>query len=157
MSSISGLNSALSVDQTSAAKPAASTQPATSANDTFAAMFAQMMATLSPAQNAGTTAPSSTSTQGATSVSSDLSTLSQALASGNLSAAQLAFQSLQSDLQNTQASGATQGHHHHHHHGAAQNAAATGTTAVTGAPAATSSQTDSTSTSQLLSLLMGQA
>jgi hypothetical protein len=88
-----------------------------------------------------------------------MSTLSQALASGNLSAAQLAFQSLQSDLQNTQASGATQGHHHHHHPAATQDASSssTATAAVSGTQAATSSTTDTSSVSQMLSLLMGQA
>jgi hypothetical protein len=87
-----------------------------------------------------------------------MSTLSQALASGNLSAAQLAFQSLQSDLQNTQASGATQGHHHHHHPAATQDASSsTATAAVSGTQAATSSTTGTSSVSQMLSLLMGQA
>ena len=144
MSSISGLNLALPVAKAAASKGAGSSQAATSANDSFAALFAQMMATLSPAGNAGTTA--SSSSQGATSVSSDMNTLSQALASGNLSAAQLAFQSLQSDLQGTQATGTRQAHHHHHQ-AATQEASAT--------PADASAPADpASSPSQLLSLLM---
>ncbi|HEY3779518.1 MAG TPA: hypothetical protein VGL56_00435 [Fimbriimonadaceae bacterium] len=51
---------------------------------------------------------SSSSTSSSNPVSTDVSALGQALQSGNLSAAQQAFQSLQT---------AAKGAHHHHHHG----------------------------------------
>ena len=58
------------------------------------------------------------------SVQSALQALGQALSSGNLSAAQSAFATLQQDMQN-----AAQAHHHHHHHLAGTVQTNTSTTA----------------------------
>jgi hypothetical protein len=128
-----------------------STPAAGSANDSFAALFAQTLAAQSTAQTAGlassasgSTASTSAQTSSGSSQSSlgtDLNSLSQALASGNLSAAQLAFQSLQSDLQGvTGSTGAQETHHHHHHHGGEAAAAPTAAT-TTAASSTSASQT----------------
>ena len=59
------------------------------------------------------------------SILTDYNNLASALSSGDLTAAQQAFTSLQQDIQNTQNAG--QVHHHHHHHHYPQNATATST------------------------------
>ncbi|MGA3173923.1 MAG: hypothetical protein ABSE25_05775 [Syntrophorhabdales bacterium] len=65
------------------------------------------------------------SQQGAqTNLISDFESLAAALQSGDLSSAQTAFNALETDIQNAQGTGPSQGgqqvqghHHHHHHHG----------------------------------------
>jgi hypothetical protein len=125
-----------------------STQQAGSANDSFAALLAQSLATQSPAQSTASTA--ATNSSGSSSLSTDLTALGQALSSGNLAAAQQAFQSMQTDLQGT--TGTQQAHHHHHHH-QDQDAASSASTASTTTQAASATQGGSSGTS-LLDLLM---
>jgi hypothetical protein len=152
MSSVLGMNSNLWLTQATASQGTGTSQDTQSAVDAFAALLAQALALQCQAQTAGTTGTTSTSASagtsagatgvqstaasGQTAISSDLSTLSQALGSGNLAAAQQAFQSLQNDLQGAQQTH----HHHHHHHGWAaaqsgqdgQSAGASGTATTTG-------------------------
>ena len=99
-----------------------------SANDSFAALLAQTLDKQSQAQTTGqASSPSamSTSASGQSSVTADLSTLGQALASGNIAAAQQAFQALQSDIQSTQPADGTQQalHHPQQHAGSTANQA----------------------------------
>jgi hypothetical protein len=135
-----------------------SSQDPQSAMNAFAALLAESMAlqTQSQAQGTNLAGASSASTgtagvqgltsAGQTTASSDLSALGQALAGGNLAAAQQAFQTLQTDLQSVQ-QGTQQTHHSHHHHAAmaqsgqdSQDALATG-----GSASASSSGQDATS------------
>jgi hypothetical protein len=155
MLNLSTLNPLSSADQLSTLLGSGSTQGTTSANDAFAALLQQLLASQSQAQN--TLAPAATTRQ--SSVSTDMNALSQALSSGNLSAAQQAFQSLQADLQGTQQAG--HHHHHHHHQGSATTDSAqsgASTQATSGAQVTpASASNDSSSDSQLLSLFMGMA
>ena len=151
MSSVSGLNSSFSLDQLTASKGSGSTQGTDSAKSAFAALLATTLAQQSSAQSAG----QDTASGGQSSVSADMATLGKALASGNLSAAQQAFQALHNDLGGGVDSTRTHPHHHHHH-------LASGTSATTdaGTQAASATAVPATSAasgSQLLSLLMGMA
>ncbi len=162
MTTLAALYSTLGINQ-SATIGAIGTQNGSSGGNTFAAMLAQALDP-SQAQNAGQTVTTSTQASGSgqNSAATDMANLQQALSSGNLSAAQLAFQALQTDLQGTQTT--TQAHHHHHHHHSmGQEASATGsqtsTDTASGTPATTGTQAASTvstqtSNAQLLSLLM---
>ena len=151
MSTVPGLISSFSLDQLTLSQGTGSTQGTDPANSAFAALFAQTLAQTTQAPNAAQTTASS----GQASVSADMTTLGQALASGNLAAAQQAFQSLQNDLGGSV--GATPAHHHHHHHLTSGTASDTASTQAASATASTGTGTDATSSSQLLSLLMGMA
>jgi hypothetical protein len=102
-------------------------------------MFAKMMAAKPPADSTDTAATGG-SLAGASGVagasgapvSADMSSLNQALSSGNVSAAQLAFQSLQTDLHPAQKP------HHHFWNAGSQDAS---TSSATAAPAATPATT----------------
>ena len=125
MSNIAALYSTLKLAKTHNANASGSTQGSASTQADFAALLAQMMSGSSQAQTAGATA--TTSTTG--SLAKDLDTLKQALSQGDMSAAQLAFQALQNDLQgNPEALQAMNPHRRHHHHAAATAAVANPTT-----------------------------
>jgi hypothetical protein len=155
----------------------AANQGANSANDPLAALFAQALAQSLQAPNSAPAAQASgsgtsaigavTSSASASSISSDWTALSQALSSNNLSAAQLAFQTLQTDVQGIQTT-----HHrrHHHHASATQGLGATASTsgAGTAVPATTDIQSaaalpastiqgSTAGNASLLSVLMGMA
>ena len=114
MSSVSPLNSGSSWDQMMALQgagaPPDDAQSTKGANDAFAALFAQMMAAKQPAQSTDT-GPASSSQTGASGLSglsglaasapaaTDSTSQNQAMAAGNVSAAQLAHQSQQADNQ----------------------------------------------------------
>jgi hypothetical protein len=136
MSGLSPLSSADSWQPVTGLQGPGSTQAppeaANSANDSFAALLAQTLDKQAQAQTTGqASSPSamSTSASGQSSVTADLSTLGQALASGNIAAAQQAFQALQSDIQSTQPADGTQQalHHHQQHAGSTANQASRGT------------------------------
>jgi hypothetical protein len=121
-----------------AGAPPDDAQGASGANDAFATMFAKMMAakpkadSTDPAANGGSDLAGASGVAGASGapVSADMSTLNQALSAGNVSAAQLAFQSLQTDLQPAQKP------HHHFWNGSNQTGAQAAST-----PAATPATT----------------
>jgi hypothetical protein len=157
MPSTSAINSNLNLEQLWAQQSLGASQGTPqgtgSANDAFAALFQAAMG--NPAQAQTTAATSSASS---TSAASDFSALGQALASNNLSAAQQAFQSLQTDLQGAQEGG--KAHHHHHHAQASGEASQTPAVQASGASdASTGTSTGGASTTtpdaQLLSLLLG--
>ncbi|MGA2082302.1 MAG: hypothetical protein ABSH53_17075 [Holophaga sp.] len=148
MSNVTATSANAWLTQATALQGNGSSQGSSSAMDAFSSLFAQILAMQGQAQSADlTSATGPTSGQNATAgvqglsggaqstVNSDLNTLGQALASGNVAAAQQAFQSLQTDLQ-----GAQQTHHHHHHHhlaggsseGSQDATAQAGTTQATG-------------------------
>jgi len=70
---------------------------------------------LAPQSNStsSTQSNSTSSTQSSNPIAQEFNQLSQALQSGNLSAAQQDYSQIQQDFQSQSA----QGHHHHHHHG----------------------------------------
>jgi hypothetical protein len=70
----------------------------------------------SSTSSTSTASTSSTSTSSASSISQTFNQLSQDLKSGNLTAAQQDYDTIQQDFQSMETQ-ATQGHHHHHHHG----------------------------------------
>ena len=166
MSSVSPLNSGGSWDQMMALQgaggPTDDTQGTRGANDAFAALFAQMMAAK---QEKAATDPAATGTSqaGAAGASAASATgmvapvatgaTSQAMADGNVSAAQLAFQSKQAD----------QKPHHHFWNFGSQDASATGSTGAASAAAAEANGPDlasaasamATTDPQMRSLLMG--
>jgi len=82
-----------------------------------------------------------------------MTALGQALSSGNLAAAQQAFQALQTDLQGS-TTGAQQAHRHHHHHHQDQDAAGS---AGSAAQAATDTGAQAGTSSTLLELLMASS
>jgi hypothetical protein len=185
MSGLSPLSSADSWQPVTGLQGPGSTQAppelGNSANDSFAALLAQTLDKQSQAQTTGqASSPTamSTSASGQSSVTADLSTLGQALASGNIAAAQQAFQALQSDIQSTQPADGTQQalHHHQQHAGSTANQAFRGTSpnptsgleaASTAAPVSGASQSaandlftaspqsSAASSAQMLGQLMG--
>jgi ribosomal protein S20 len=66
------------------------------------------------ASQSTTAATTATTTNSSSTLQNDMNALASALQSGNLSDAQKAFATLQTDAQNQVQQG--QGHHHHHHH-----------------------------------------
>jgi hypothetical protein len=108
-------------------------------------VYALMQGSQPTAVTSGATAVNATSQ--ATPVQNDLSSLSQALQSGDSSAAQKLLAQLEQDLQASEQSSG--GHHHHHHHGgglsglnaasAYSSTASSGSTAATGSTGATAS------------------
>lgn len=105
------------------------------AQSAFASLL-QLFPSLSPSTNSTTqstaTSSAASSSNGTSSITSDLSTLGQAIQSGDLTGAQNDFSKLMQDMQ---AIGG--GHHHHHHHKASASsqdatiASATGSTTDT--------------------------
>ena len=92
--------------------------------------FQSLMQGLSGSSSAAVASSTGSSSTSGTSLSQDLTALGSALQSGNLTAAQQAFQTLTQGLQSLQQ---TQGahHHHHHHHSQAAVASSSGTDAQT--------------------------
>jgi hypothetical protein len=81
------------------------------AQSAFSALQQLQPGRFGAASSSGTTGTNGQNATGASNpISTDIATLSKALQSGDLSAAQTAFQKLQQDM-----SAAHQGHHHHHH------------------------------------------
>lgn len=79
------------------------------------AAYQQDLQALQPASGTQSVSPAGAS--GQNSVQGALSSLGQALSSGNLEAAQSAFANLQQDMQAARSGQSGQTHHHHHHHG----------------------------------------
>ncbi len=139
ISSVSSANN--SYPQTSQASPlkqakqdyAALAQALASGNLTGAQQaFTAFQSDLQKVQQASGGAQTVQATQSAQGgVQGDLSSLGQALSSGNMSGAQTAFANLQKDAQAAVASQTGQTHHHHHHHGGGgEQSAATSLTAT---------------------------
>lgn len=139
MSNINSINNSAYLEKLLASQAGGSTQETGTANNAFAELFQSILDGTASAQ----------STSSTTSAASDMNALGQALASGNLSAAQLAFQSLQTDLD------AARKAHHLHPHQDADITAATQTGATTGSNAVT--PVASTTPSDLLNLLMSKS
>jgi len=172
MSSVPSLNSMALMQQLNALQATgsspSSTQGTGSANDSFSALLSQLLNGQNQAQTAvqASSTGQSNASSGRAAVSADMSALGQALSSGNIAAAQQAFQSLQTDIQDT-----ARIHHHHRHHGGGTEDQTQASTTQTGTGAAStqaaSTQTASTGLadalsqisagggSQLLGLLMG--
>lgn len=140
MSNINSINNSTYVEKILAPQAGGSTQETGTANNAFAELFQSILDGTASAQSTAST----------TSAASDMNALGQALASGNLSAAQLAFQSLQTDLD-----AAKKAHHQHHPHQDADITAATQASATTGSAAVT--PVASTTPSDLLNLLMSKS
>jgi hypothetical protein len=86
--------------------------------------YATLQSDMQNVQSAQSTQQSSqTSQSGQATIQSDLSAVGQALSSGNLTAAQSAFATLQQDMQSAQQSG--QSHHHRHHTSGTQTGSTT--------------------------------
>jgi hypothetical protein len=102
------------------------------------------------ASTASTSATSAVTPTGATGTTSgstnplatDMQTLSQALQSGNLSAAQTAFAQLQQDA--SQAAQSASGHHHHHHHHGGGSSSSSSSASSSSTSGTTSGATTST-------------
>ncbi len=94
-------------------------------------------------QSSGTGTSGATSSNGTSStVQTDLTSLGQALSSGDLNAAQSAFAKLRSDMQAARVQGMqVQGAHHgrHHHHHAARQSSSTDSSATSATTSATGS------------------
>jgi hypothetical protein len=106
------------------------------AQNAFASLL-QLLSTASSSANSqkqSTTVSASGSSNGTSSITNDLSTLGQAIQSGNLTSAQNDFSKLMQDMQ---AIGG--GHHHHHHHKMSASTQDTTTAAATGASTGTNS------------------
>jgi hypothetical protein len=106
------------------------------AQNAFASLL-QLLSTASSSANSqkqSTTVSASGSSNGTSSITNDLSTLGQAIQSGNLTSAQNDFSKLMQDMQ---AIGG--GHHHHHHHKMSASTKDTTTAAATGASTGTNS------------------
>jgi len=138
MSGIKSINNSAYLEKLLASQAGGSTQETGTANNAFAELFQSILDGTASAQKTASTS----------SAASDTNALGQALASGNLSAAQLAFQSLQTDLD------AAKKAHHHHPHQDADITAATQTPATTGSTAVT--PVASSTPSGLLNLLMSK-
>jgi len=136
MSNINSINNSTYVEKILASQAGGTAQETGTANNAFAELFQSILDGTASAQSTASTA----------SAASDMNALGQALASGNLSAAQLAFQSLQTDLD-----AARKAHHHHPH----QDADITAASATTGSAAV--SPVASTTPSDLLNLLMSKS
>jgi soluble cytochrome b562 len=93
----------------------------------------------SGSSTAAATAVSRTSGSSTNPLATDMQTLSQALQSGNLSAAQSAFAKLEQDASST---AQTSGYHHHHHHGSGTSSSSSSTTSASNS--ASGSSTSST-------------
>ncbi|BDU73067.1 hypothetical protein [Mesoterricola silvestris] len=91
MTSVNSINNSTYLDKLLAAQTTDAPEGAAKANNAFADLFQSILDGTAQAESAPA-AP------GAGSAASDMNSLGQALASGNLSAAQLAFQSLQTHL-----------------------------------------------------------
>jgi hypothetical protein len=87
------------------------------------------------------------SAQNSNPIAQDFSQLSQDLQTGNLSAAQQAYTSIQQAFQSQQTGQTQQPYHHHHHHGGGNGSGASG------ADAAGSSTSQGSTISQLFSQL----
>jgi outer membrane protein assembly factor BamD (BamD/ComL family) len=70
---------------------------------------------LEPTDSSSTSSTSTATTSSDSSISQAFNQLSQDLKSGNLTAAQQDYSTIQQDLE-SMGTQATQGHHHHHHH-----------------------------------------
>jgi hypothetical protein len=110
-------------------------------------------------QSGASTTSTATSATSNDPIANDLSTLGQALSSGNLTQAQSAFSQLQTDIQAAQQSGTSQAqnatqpqkfqtdesHRHHHHHGDEGGSSSQSSSSTSSASSAYTSSTSSSS------------